>query len=108
VTAPATGTAPADPAGSGAAPVPAALPAHPGTATPRAAPLADPRWGVLALAVALLALAASATSLRNGFTYDDRWIILENGRVHELRAPWRYFEESYWPMKNGRGCIARS
>jgi tetratricopeptide (TPR) repeat protein len=58
---------------------------------------------VLALAVALLALAASATSLRNGFTYDDRWIIVENGRVHEWRALWRYFEESYWPMKSGAG-----
>jgi len=100
VTAPAAGIAPADPAGSGAAPAPAA---HAGTAPPRAVPLADPRWGVLALAVALLALAASATSLRNGFTYDDRWIIVENGRVHELRALWRYFEESYWPMKNGAG-----
>jgi tetratricopeptide (TPR) repeat protein len=90
VTASAAGVAPAEPA----LPLPAPR---------RAAPLADPRWGVLALAVALLAIAASATSLRNGFTYDDRWIILENGRVHELRALWRYFEESYWPMKNGAG-----
>lgn len=88
MTAPAAGAAPADRSPADA---------------PRAAPLADPRWGALALAVALLALAASATSLRNGFTYDDRWIIVENGRVHELRALWRYFEESYWPMKNGAG-----
>lgn len=100
MTASAAGIAPVDRAGSGAAPAQAA---PPGTAPPHAAPLADPRWGVLALAVALLALAASATSLRNGFTYDDRWIIAENGRVHELRALWRYFEESYWPMKNGAG-----
>ena len=63
--------------------------------------LADPRWGLFALIVALLAIAASATSLRNGFTYDDRWIILENGRVHGVRALWHYFEESYWPMKSG-------
>ncbi|MBI5601018.1 MAG: hypothetical protein HY944_05590 [Gemmatimonadetes bacterium] len=90
MTAPAAGAAPADRSLADA-------PAR------RAAPLPDPRWGVLALAVALLALAASATSLRNGFTYDDRWIIVENGRVHELRALWRYFEESYWPMKNGAG-----
>ena len=67
------------------------------------APLADPRWGMLALVIALLALAASATSLRNGFTYDDRWIIADNDRVHSVRALWRYFEESYWPMKNGAG-----
>lgn len=63
--------------------------------------LADPRWGLFAVIVALLAIAASATSLRNGFTYDDRWIIVENGRVHGLRALWHYFEESYWPMKSG-------
>lgn len=63
--------------------------------------LPDPRWGVMALAIALLAVAASASSLRNGFTYDDRWIIVENGRVHSLRALWHYFAESYWPMKSG-------
>ncbi len=63
--------------------------------------LPDPRWGALALAIALLAIAASATSLGNGFTYDDRWIIVENGRVHSLRALWHYFAESYWPMKSG-------
>jgi len=63
--------------------------------------LPDPRWGVLALAIALLAVVASATSLRNGFTYDDRWIIVENGRVHSIRALWHYFAESYWPMKSG-------
>jgi hypothetical protein len=84
-------------------PVAGATPADRAPGTARAAPLADPRWGVLALAVALLAIAASATSLRNGFTYDDRWIIADNGRVHELRALWRYFEESYWPMSSGAG-----
>jgi hypothetical protein len=73
-----------------------ALPAY---ASP--ARLADPRWALFAVVVALLAIAASATSLRNGFTYDDRWIILENGRVHGLRPLWHYFEESYWPMKSG-------
>lgn len=99
MTASAAGVAPAESSPPGAPPADPALPSVP----PRAAPLADPRWGVLALAVALLALAASATSLRNGFTYDDRWIIVENGRVHELRALWRYFEESYWPMKSGAG-----
>lgn len=100
MTASAAGIAPADPSLAGVAP---ADPALPGAAPPRAAALADPRWGVLALVVALLAIAASVTSLRNGFTYDDRWIIADNGRVHEVRALWRYFEESYWPMKNGAG-----
>lgn len=55
----------------------------------------------MALAIALLAVAASASSLRNGFTYDDRWIIVENGRVHAVRALWHYFDESYWPMRSG-------
>lgn len=87
MTSPAAGAAPA-----AVAPVP-----------PRANGLSDPRWGVMALVVALLALAAGATSVRNGFAYDDRWILAENGRVHELRALWHYFGESYWPMKNGAG-----
>ena len=65
--------------------------------------LADPRWTLFALIVGLLALAASASSLRNGFTYDDRWILVENARVHTLRPLWRYFEESYWPPRNGEG-----
>ncbi|HEY3288104.1 MAG TPA: tetratricopeptide repeat protein [Gemmatimonadaceae bacterium] len=77
--------------------------ARAGAGPTRPAPLPDPRWGLLALLVAVLALAAAATSLRNGFTYDDRWIIAENGRVHALRPLWRYFEESYWPMQNGAG-----
>ncbi|HEY5489615.1 MAG TPA: hypothetical protein VIK25_00365 [Gemmatimonadaceae bacterium] len=66
-----------------------------------AARLPDPRWWALALVIALLAVAASATSLRNGFTYDDRWIIVDNGRVHSIRALWHYFAESYWPMSRG-------
>lgn len=62
------------------------------------ASLPDPRWGVLALVIALLAVAASATSLRNGFTYDDYWILVVNERVHSVRALWHYFDESYWPF----------
>ena len=84
---------------AGALPPEAHAPSTP--ASYRAAPLADPRWGLAAFLIALLALAASATSLRNGFTYDDRWIIAENDRVHHLRALWHYFEESYWPMRSG-------
>ncbi|MHB1313104.1 MAG: hypothetical protein ACYC3L_13895 [Gemmatimonadaceae bacterium] len=77
--------------------------ASPAPAYASPARLADPRWGLFAVIVALLAIAASATSLRNGFTYDDRWIILDNSRVHGLRALWHYFDESYWPMKSGAG-----
>ncbi len=63
--------------------------------------LPDPRFGTFAVIIVLLVLAASATSLANGFTYDDRWIIVENGRAHALRPLWHFFVESYWPMKSG-------
>ena len=85
------------------APQPAAGGGHVAPPPTRAsgARVSDPRWGAFALVIVLLAVAASATSLRNGFTYDDRWIIAENGRVHSVRALWHYFSESYWPMKSG-------
>jgi hypothetical protein len=62
----------------------------------------DPRgWLLLALSIAALALLASATSLGNGFAYDDRFIVLENKRAHSLGAPWRLFAETYWPNIRG-------
>lgn len=62
----------------------------------------DPRhWAPMAIAIALLALLASATSLGNGFAYDDRWIIVENARAHSLHAPWKFFAETYWPNIRG-------
>jgi 4-amino-4-deoxy-L-arabinose transferase-like glycosyltransferase len=51
--------------------------------------------------VALLALAACITSLGHDFTYDDRYVILMNDRVHSLHRFWRYFAQSYWPPKFG-------
>ncbi len=60
------------------------------------------RHGTLAgLFVAGLALAASATSLANGFAYDDRWVILHNPRVHALARIWRLWIETYWPPNMG-------
>ena len=55
-----------------------------------------------AFLVLAVALAASATSLGNGFAFDDRWIIQFNGRVHGF-GRWReIFGESYWPvLSNG-------
>jgi hypothetical protein len=58
-------------------------------------------WRWLALAIAVLALLASATSLGNGFAYDDRWIIADNNHIHSFTAPWKFFSETYWPVKNG-------
>jgi protein O-mannosyl-transferase len=51
--------------------------------------------------VALVALAASATSLRNGFAYDDIAIIATNTKVHELSSWWTLFASSYWPAQYG-------
>ena len=51
--------------------------------------------------IALLALAATVTSLGHDFTFDDRYVILTNGRVHELKRFWHLFAETYWPMQLG-------
>jgi hypothetical protein len=58
------------------------------------------RW-LLPASVAILALAACITSIGHDFTYDDRYVIMMNERVHSLRHFWRYFAQSYWPPKYG-------
>jgi protein O-mannosyl-transferase len=58
------------------------------------------RW-LLPATVALLALAACITSIGHDFTYDDRYVIMMNERVHSLRGFWRFFAQSYWPPKYG-------
>ena len=65
----------------------------------------DPRRRALwaRASVVLLAVAASATSLGNGFTYDDVPIIKENGRVHALSNALRIFAQTYWPPSEGEG-----
>ena len=61
------------------------------------------RREALRQAVFLIVLAAivSASSLANGFAYDDLPIIRDNPRVHELLAPWTYATQSYWPPSHG-------
>ena len=61
------------------------------------------RRGWLALSVAGLALAASLTSLGNGFAYDDQFIIVTNPRVHDLAGAWRFLGQTYWPPDRGSG-----
>jgi hypothetical protein len=58
-------------------------------------------WQMCALIA--LALAASWIGVQNGFTYDDRYIIEWNARVHSLGAGqwWRLFGQSYWPKDWG-------
>ena len=58
------------------------------------------RWHV-ATAVVGVALAASVSSLGNGFTYDDRPLIADNARVHSISDIPRLFGQTYWPESNG-------
>jgi protein O-mannosyl-transferase len=51
--------------------------------------------------ICALALAASITSISNGYAFDDVHIIAENGTVHSLTHWWRFFAESYWPPAKG-------
>ncbi|MBI3567624.1 MAG: hypothetical protein HY084_05410 [Gemmatimonadetes bacterium] len=82
-----------------AAPVRTPPPAGPASRAASEAPH-DLPW--LMLTIVALALLASVTGIHNGFAYDDRWIILENKRVHALHEAWRFFGETYWP--NARGA----
>ncbi len=75
-------------------------PAVVGTARAASEAPHDVPW--LLRSLVALALLASVTSLGNGFAYDDRWIVLENKRVHALHEWWRFFGETYWP--NARGA----
>jgi hypothetical protein len=51
--------------------------------------------------VALLALAACITSIGHDFTFDDRYVVLLNDRVHSLHGWWRLYGETYWPKEIG-------
>jgi hypothetical protein len=55
------------------------------------APIAGPA------SIGLLGLLASATSIVNGFVYDDRPIVEFNSRVHSLAKWWEAFGSAYWP-----------
>ncbi|MFI5281040.1 MAG: tetratricopeptide repeat protein [Gemmatimonadales bacterium] len=47
-------------------------------------------------ALLAVALAASVTSLRNGFVYDDVPAVAQDARVHTLRNPGGLFAMAYW------------
>ena len=51
--------------------------------------------------IVVLAVAASATGLGNGFAFDDVQVIAENERLHDLSNAWRIFTQSYWPPQGG-------
>ncbi|MDQ6633192.1 MAG: hypothetical protein M3Z10_00345 [Gemmatimonadota bacterium] len=51
--------------------------------------------------VAALALGATVTSIGHDFTFDDRYVILSNEHVHQLRNLLKLFGETYWPRELG-------
>jgi protein O-mannosyl-transferase len=53
------------------------------------------------IAIVLLALASSAISIVNQFTYDDVYVIQKNRLVHDLHRWWQVFAIPYWPVEWG-------
>ena len=58
-------------------------------------------WWLLAVSIAALALAASANSVVNGFTYDDTSLIERSPRMHTMVGWWREFARTYWTPGSG-------
>jgi tetratricopeptide (TPR) repeat protein len=58
-------------------------------------------WQVTAVVLAGLALAASANSIANGYTYDDVALIPNSARIHSFDGWWREFARTYWPGADG-------
>jgi hypothetical protein len=52
-------------------------------------------------AIVIVAIAASVTSLANGFALDDVAIVADNARVHSLHRWWELFGAPYWPPQFG-------
>lgn len=73
---------------------------------PTEVPALSPNRAVLTAGLVVLALWASASSLRNGFAYDDILIIRDNAQVHAL-SQWAFdFVQGYWPQDHG-GALYR-
>lgn len=66
------------------------------------APLARNRGLVVAAAVGVTAVLASANSLDNDFAYDDLLVVERNGDIHSLRTLPGTFFKPYWPGPHGR------
>ena len=62
------------------------------------------RWAPAAVVV--LALAASVTSLGNGFAFDDSFIVSGNAHVQDGSNALRLFAQTYWPPEGG-GALYR-
>ena len=58
-----------------------------------------PRYGTLI--IALLAVAASITGIRNTFAYDDLAVIVEDTRFRSFQDIWQVFTHTYWMPQYG-------
>lgn len=56
---------------------------------------------MLAAGIAAIAIAASIAGLWNGFTYDDRHIVLANPFIKDIHRIWTLFVLPYWPIAMG-------
>lgn len=56
---------------------------------------------IAVISIVLLAVAASATGITNGFAFDDIYIIEKNKAVHSLARWWELAIGSYWPPERG-------
>lgn len=59
------------------------------------------RWWLLAALLLLLVVVSSGIGIRNGFTYDDVYVIEKNGAIHTLHSWWQIFARPYWPKAYG-------
>jgi protein O-mannosyl-transferase len=53
------------------------------------------------LSLIALAVMSSWSGVFNDFAYDDRFIVLTNPLLHDLRNWWRFFDGPYWPADYG-------
>lgn len=60
-----------------------------------------------AIIVALIAFSAAGLGLRNGFAYDDVFIVRDNPAVNTLQSLPEYFRETYWGPARGHDALYR-
>src|SRR5436309_13108343 len=61
----------------------------------------------LPLLIAAIAVCVHAGGLRNGFTFDDPYIVVENPLVSGPGGPWPIFASHYWAGHDPEGDLYR-